>query len=140
MTDIVSRQTRSRMMAGIRGQDTFPELTVRRFLHRAGFRFRIAAARLPGKPDIVLPKHRTVVFVHGCFWHRHSRCKYATVPATRRKFWLTKFEENVARDKRVQRLLRRDGWRVLVVWECRLAMCDLESLQRKILAPRSLRR
>lgn len=95
-------------------------MLVRRELHRLGFRFRLHDPRLPGKPDLVLRKHSAVIFVHGCYWHRHEGCRYATTPATRREFWLTKFEANVQRDRREQESLRAAGWRVFVVWECAL--------------------
>jgi len=120
MTDIVDSQTRSRMMAGIRGKNTKPELALRRSLHALGLRYRLHAKGIPGKPDIVLPKHRAVIFVHGCFWHRHAGCRYATVPATRPEFWATKFDANVMRDAGVQSALRETGWRVGTVWECAL--------------------
>src|SRR4051812_26276050 len=102
MTDVVDRKTRSRMMSGIKGRDTQPELLVRSFLHRAGFRFRLHAKGIVGRPDLVLPKYRAVVFVHGCFWHRHN-CKFATNPKTNSAFWRKKFAENVARDRKVSR-------------------------------------
>lgn len=117
--DVVDRVTRSRMMSGIRGKDTKPELVVRSFLHRAGLRFRLHV-KLPGKPDLVFPKFRTVVFVHGCFWHRHPGCRYTTTPANNADFWRVKFAANVARDERVTRQLEEQGWRVLVVWACEL--------------------
>ena len=109
---------RSRNMAAIKGKDTKPELAVRSYLHAAGFRFRLHAGKLPGKPDIVLKKHKTVIFVHGCYWHRHSNCKFATTPKTNQDFWLKKFEDNLARDKRNCELLERELWNVVVVWEC----------------------
>ena len=115
MTDIVDSQTRSRMMSGIRGKNTKPELALRRSLHALGFRYRLHAKGIPGKPDIVMPKYRTVIFVHGCFWHRHASCRYATVPATRPEFWVDKFDANVVRDAAVQSALREAGWRVGVV-------------------------
>lgn len=117
---------RSRNMAAIRGRDTSPELRVRSLLHRLGYRFRLHRRDLPGSPDIVLPRHRTVVFVHGCFWHRHPGCRYATTPKTREEFWTRKFEQNVERDRRQQQQLREMGWSVMVVWECELL--DLPSL------------
>ncbi|WP_153111197.1 very short patch repair endonuclease [Propionivibrio limicola] len=120
MVDVVDEETRSRMMAGIRGKDTKPELLVRRYLHGRGLRFRLHVANLPGKPDMVFPKYRTVVFVHGCFWHRHRDCKYATTPATRSDFWANKFRENLNRDQYQFNALRELGWKVLVVWECEL--------------------
>lgn len=121
MADIVDRATRSRMMAGIRGANTKPERIVRGFLHRAGLRFRLHVRDLPGRPDIVLKKHRAVVEVRGCFWHRHPGCRFATTPASNAVFWQTKFAENVARDRRNERALRKAGWRVLVIWECQAA-------------------
>lgn len=120
MTDIVSRKVRSRMMSGIRGKDTRPEMIVRRSLHSAGFRYRLHVRTLPGSPDIVLPRYKTVVFVHGCFWHRHSGCRYATTPATRKEFWKQKFESNIRRDGDACNQLVKTGWCVLVVWECGL--------------------
>lgn len=120
MTDIVDQQTRSRMMSGIRGKNTKPELALRRALHARGFRFRLHSGKVHGRPDLVLPKHRAVVFVHGCFWHRHEGCRYATVPATRPEFWRAKFDANVARDNAIRTRLLEDGWRVATVWECAL--------------------
>lgn len=120
MADIVDKQTRSRMMAGIRGKDTKPELILRRALHARGFRFRLHSKNIPGRPDLVFPKHRAVVFVHGCFWHRHANCRYATTPSTRVEFWREKFESNVARDSAVVTALIGSGWRVAMVWECAL--------------------
>lgn len=124
MADVVDSATRSRMMSGIRGKDTRPEIAVRRGLHAAGFRFRLHAARLPGKPDLVLPRWRAVVFVHGCFWHRHPGCRFATTPATRPEFWATKFESNRQRDQRAVDALQVAGWRVATVWECDIRKGD----------------
>jgi DNA mismatch endonuclease, patch repair protein len=118
MADRLSRDHRSWNMSRITGSDTAPEKAVRSALHRLGYRFRLNDRRLPGKPDIVLPRHRTVVFVHGCFWHRHSGCEFAYTPRSRLDFWLDKFAGNVTRDKRNVVRLREAGWRVLVVWEC----------------------
>jgi DNA mismatch endonuclease (patch repair protein) len=120
VTDIVDQQTRSRMMSGIRGKNTKPELALRRALHARGFRFRLHSGKVHGRPDLFLPKHRAAVFVHGCFWHRHEGCRYATVPATRSEFWRTKFDANVARDNAVRTRLVEGGWRVATVWECAL--------------------
>lgn len=131
MVDIVDRATRSRMMSGIRNRDTKPEKKVRSYLHRAGLRFRLHAS-LPGKPDLVLPKFNSVVFVHGCFWHRHAGCKYTTTPSSNTEFWQEKFDANIARDKRASRKLREAGWRVLIVWACMIDEKDLQSLVRKI--------
>jgi DNA mismatch endonuclease (patch repair protein) len=119
MADTLTKSERSALMAKIRGTNTKPEVFVRSALHRAGLRFRIHNRSLPGSPDIVLAKHRTVVFVHGCFWHRHG-CTLSSEPSTRRAFWREKFASNVARDRRTAAALRRAGWRVLTVWECSL--------------------
>ncbi|WP_442776045.1 very short patch repair endonuclease [Sphaerotilus montanus] len=118
MTDVVNRETRSRMMAGIRGKNTRPEMRVRRYLHATGLRFRLHDRALPGSPDLVFPAHRIAVFVHGCFWHRHPFCKYATMPAERREFWLEKFGKNIVRDQRNLLALGQAGWTPLVIWEC----------------------
>lgn len=118
MTDVVDTATRSRMMSGIRGKNTKPEIIIRKALFAAGFRFRLHRRDLPGAPDIVLPGRRVVVFVHGCFWHRHNGCRYARLPATRPEFWREKLDGNVQRDGRAVKMLLESGWRVLVVWEC----------------------
>ncbi|MGH1448805.1 MAG: very short patch repair endonuclease [Pseudomonadaceae bacterium] len=118
--DIVDQPTRSRMMAGIKGKDTKPEMAVRRYLHACGYRFRLHRKDLPGKPDIVLAKLKTCIFVHGCFWHRHIGCRYATTPKTRQNFWSEKFRATVARDLRAVQALEDAGWRVLIVWECEI--------------------
>lgn len=119
MADIVDRQTRSRMMSGVRGKDTKPEKTVRSLLHRAGFRFRLHVKKLPGKPDIVLPKYRAVVNVMGCFWHGHE-CEIFRWPSTRRKFWRDKIGSNRKRDCVVNNQLLHAGWRIATIWECAL--------------------
>ena len=124
MPDIVSPEVRSRMMAAIGRRDTRPELVVRRALHSAGFRFRVDVKKLDGSPDVVLSKWRTVVFVHGCFWHRHPACRYATTPRTRPDFWRAKFEANRARDHRNETALLEAGWRVAIVWECGLRLSE----------------
>ena len=105
-------------MSRIRSKDTNPEKRVRSFLHRAGYRFRLHRKDLPGTPDIVLPKYRKVIFVHGCFWHRHKGCKFAYSPKTRTDFWQKKFEENITRDQRNRDMLFQMGWKVEIVWEC----------------------
>lgn len=120
MTDVVSSAVRSRMMASIRARDTKPELQVRRYLHACGLRFRLVRKDLPGKPDLVLPRWQAVIFVHGCFWHGHAGCRYATVPKTRTEFWTSKIAANAARDARSVDALIALGWRVIVVWECAL--------------------
>jgi DNA mismatch endonuclease, patch repair protein len=119
MSDVVDAATRSRMMAGIRGTDTAPEKQVRSMLHRNGFRFSLHRKDLAGKPDIVLPKYSAVIFVHGCFWHRH-RCHMFKWPKSNAKFWRDKINSNAKRDKRDVALLLKNGWRVLTVWECAL--------------------
>lgn len=116
--DRIPANRRSWNMSRIRGQNTKPELTVRRLLHAAGYRFRLHRKDLPGRPDIVFPGRRTVVFVHGCFWHRHPGCRFATTPSTRPEFWAAKFRSNVERDRRVVSELEADGWKVVTVWEC----------------------
>lgn len=118
MTDIVHTKRRSELMANIRGRDTAPELAVRRIAHRMGLRFRLHRKDLPGRPDLVFPKHRLAVFVHGCFWHRHEGCRHASTPKSRVAFWTEKFAANVARDARQEAALRALGWRVLVIWQC----------------------
>jgi len=132
MIDVVNKATRSRMMAGIRARDTKPEIIVRKYFHKSGFRFRLSPSDIVGKPDIVLPKYRAVVFVHGCYWHRHAGCKYATTPNTNKAFWISKFESNLARDGFVKNKLEKDGWRVDVVWECEINEKQLDSLCKKI--------
>lgn len=118
MADIVDKATRSQMMAGIRGRDTQPELAIRRGLHGCGFRYRLSS-NLPGRPDLVFPARKAVIFVHGCFWHRHD-CPLFKWPSTRKAFWRTKIDGNHARDQRVRERLLEEGWRVLTVWECAL--------------------
>lgn len=119
MTDIVDPRTRSRMMSGIKGSNTKPETLVRSRLHRLGFRFRIHDSRFPGKPDIVLPKYSSAIFVHGCFWHCHD-CKYFKWPKTRRKFWKDKLQSNKSRDDRQISELHELGFRTMIIWECAL--------------------
>ena len=120
MTDIVDRAVRSRMMAGIGGRDTKPELILRRALHARGLRYRLHDRKLPGTPDLVFRRFGAVCFVHGCFWHRHEGCPYTTDPATRPEFWQAKFRANVERDRRCREDLLEAGWRVAIVWECAL--------------------
>jgi DNA mismatch endonuclease (patch repair protein) len=118
MVDVVSSGVRSRMMAGIRRRDTAPELAVRRYLHAAGLRFRVDCRQLPGAPDLVFAKYRVALFVHGCFWHRHGGCRFATSPTSRAQFWSEKFDANVRRDRDAEARLRMLGWNVIVAWEC----------------------
>lgn len=128
--DTLTPEERSKLMGKIRGKNTKPELQVRSMLHRAGYRFSLHRTDLPGKPDIVLRKYKTVVFVHGCFWHRHKNCKIASTPKSNVEFWQNKFRRNIANDKRHTRALRRQGWHVLTVWECQLK--KPEQILRKI--------
>lgn len=132
MADTVDRATRSRMMSAIKGKNTLPERTVRSYLHQSGLRFRLHTTDLPGRPDIVLPRWGCVVFVHGCFWHRHRGCRFATTPASNARFWQKKFDANVERDRRNTAALRRLGWRVIVVWECSIRSTTLRSVVRRI--------
>lgn len=130
MVDRITPEQRSRLMARIRDRDTQPELVVRRLVHRMGFRYRLHAAALPGKPDVVLPRHHKVIFVHGCFWHRH-RCRTGRhMPKSRVGYWTEKFRRNVERDRRARRRLRYAGWEVLIVWECQTR--DREALSRRL--------
>ena len=105
-------------MSRIRGKNTTPEIVVRSVLHRLGYRFRLHGKKLPGRPDVVLPRHRAVVFVHGCFWHRHGGCRNCTTPTNNRSFWVAKLDGNAARDKLHKSALEKLGWKVVVVWEC----------------------
>ena len=137
MADRISSAHRSWNMSRIRGKDTAPELKLRSILHRSGFRFRLHTAALAGKPDIVLPKYSSAIFVHGCYWHRHRGCSNATTPSTRADFWNEKFRRNVERDEENVRQLERAGWKVLIVWECELRKdpeAVLTSLRRQLLA------
>ena len=120
MTDIVDKATRSRMMSGIRDKNTKPELVLRKAMHALGLRYRLHRKDMPGKPDIVFPRQKAAIFVHGCFWHRHEGCGFATTPATRPDFWNDKFSSNIERDRRNAEQLHADGWRVATVWECAL--------------------
>lgn len=127
--DTVDTATRSKMMSAIRNKDTGPEMIVRRFLHGRGYRYRLHRKDLAGKPDIVIPRLKVCIFVHGCFWHRHPGCPYATTPKTRTEFWNEKFQKNVARDLANIAALEAAGWDVLIVWECQLKK-DVETLDR----------
>jgi DNA mismatch endonuclease (patch repair protein) len=120
MTDTVSPEKRSSMMSAVHGKDTLPELRVRKALHAGGFRFRLYRKDLPGRPDIVLPKHKLAVFVHGCFWHGHAGCKRAKLPSTRIEYWAAKIARNTERDGRAVEELQKRGWRVAIVWGCYL--------------------
>ena len=126
----VSEQ-RSRNMSAIKSKNTKPEIKVRKVLHSMGYRFRLHSKDLPGSPDIVLPKYKTVIFVHGCFWHRHENCKYASTPKTRPEFWKKKFKENIKRDSEIQDKIKNLDWRSVVIWECETK--NIENLRDKII-------
>lgn len=128
--DIVSPENRSRMMAGIKGKNTKPELVVRKLVHGMGFRYRLYRRDLPGSPDLVFPRLNKVIFVHGCFWHRHPGCRFAYTPKSNTQFWLNKLGGNTRRDGQAMLALDALGWQVLTVWECEIA--DLPALTRKV--------
>ena len=119
-------EQRARNMSAIKSKNTKPEIKVRKVLHSMGYRFRLHRKDLPGSPDIVLPKYKTVIFVHGCFWHRHENCKYASTPKTRQEFWEAKFRENINRDKLNQENLSSKGWKIIIVWECEIKDKDID--------------
>ena len=122
---------RSRNMSAIKSKNTKPEIAVRKMLHALGYRFRLHRKDLPGSPDIVLPKYKTVIFVHGCFWHRHENCKYASTPKTRKEFWNKKFKENIKRDLEIQDKIKNLDWRSVVIWECETK--NIGNLREKII-------
>ena len=128
MADVHNKQQRSYNMSRIKGKDTKPEMLVRKFLHANGYRYKLHDKKLPGKPDIVLPKYRTVIFVHGCFWHGHANCKYFVVPKTNTQWWTDKINRNKANDKKAIKVLKKDGWKVNVVWECKLKPAKVEKV------------
>ncbi|OPZ97504.1 MAG: Very short patch repair protein [Bacteroidetes bacterium ADurb.Bin408] len=136
MADVHDTQTRSYNMSRIKGKDTKPELLVRKFLHAHGFRYKLHDTNLPGKPDLVLPKYKTVIFIHGCFWHGHTNCRYFVVPKTRTDWWLNKINTNRANDAKAVKALKKDGWKIITVWECRLkpakAASTLAALLKKL--------
>lgn len=125
MADVLTPEQRHHNMAAIRSSNTKPEVLLRHYLWHAGFRYRINDKRLPGKPDIVLPKYKTVIFVNGCFWHGHKGCRYYTVPKTNSDFWVAKVESNQARDQETWRKIEARGWNVVIVWECQLKKAHL---------------
>ena len=131
MVDTLSPEDRSRRMSAIRSGNTKPEIVVRRLLHGLGYRYRLHRRDLPGTPDLVFPSRRCVVFVHGCFWHRHEDCRLARLPKSRVEFWEAKLEGNRQRDQRKVRELNESGWRVLIVWECELADVDVLTMRLK---------
>jgi DNA mismatch endonuclease, patch repair protein len=120
MADVHDAKTRSYNMSQIRSGNTKPEMLVRKFLHAQGFRYKLHDKTLPGKPDIVLPKYKTVIFIHGCFWHGHTNCKYFVVPKTRTEWWVNKINTNRRNDTKAVKALKKDGWKIIHVWECQL--------------------
>ena len=126
MADVHDKKTRSYNMSRIKGKNTKPEMLVRKFLHANGFRYRLHDKKLPGKPDIVLKKYKTVIFVNGCYWHGHTNCKYFTIPKTRAKWWRDKINVNKRNDEKTINLLRKDRWQVLIIWTCKLKQKKLE--------------
>ena len=135
MADVHSKEVRSYNMSRIKSKDTKPEMLVRRFLHANGFRYRLHVKDLPGKPDIVLPKYKTVIFVHGCFWHGHKGCKYFVVPKTRTQWWLNKINTNIANDKKAFRALQKEGWKIINLWECKTKPAKQEKAFTSLLKP-----
>lgn len=134
MADVHSKETRSYNMSRIKSKDTKPELLVRKFLHKNGFRYRLHVKNMPGKPDIVLPKYKTVIFIHGCFWHGHEGCKYYVVPKTRTEWWLNKIQGNSANDTKAEGLLKTAGWKVIMLWECELKKTTIDTTFSNLLA------
>jgi DNA mismatch endonuclease, patch repair protein len=126
MTDVHDKNTRSYNMSRIRSKDTKPEMIVRKFLHSQGFRYRLHVKYLPGKPDIVLPKYKTVIFVHGCFWHGHENCKLNRIPKRNKKYWIPKIKNNKNRDYEDLNKLNLLGWKRIIVWECKLAKTSID--------------
>jgi len=133
MTDTFTRSERSRIMAAVKSKDTTPEMFVRRLVHSLGYRYRLHVRSLPGTPDLVFPRLRKVIHVNGCFWHMHG-CARCRVPSSRRDYWLAKMQRNAARDKRTERKLRRDGWGVMVIWECQITSAGKDRLRKRIAA------
>lgn len=131
--DVFSRTKRSAIMAQVKSKNTAPEKAVRSLLHRLGFRFRLHRTDLPGTPDITLPGRRAVVFVHGCFWHQHPGCRHSTRPASNREYWDIKLDKNASRDATNIRLLRKLGWKVLIVWECQTTEKKLKLLATRLI-------
>ncbi len=130
--DVHEPEVRSYNMSQIKGKDTRPEMVVRKFLFSKGFRYRLHVKTLPGKPDIVLPKYKTVIFVHGCFWHGHEGCKYFVIPKTRTDWWLNKINNNKRNDEKAIALLKKDHWKIITLWECKLKPYSRESTLNKL--------
>tara|TARA_Y100000741_G_C17834104_1_gene387745 strand:+ start:107 stop:514 length:408 start_codon:yes stop_codon:yes gene_type:complete len=132
MVDHLTKKKRSRNMSRIRGSNTKPEILVRSFLHKRGFRFRLHGKNLPGRPDIVLRKYKTAIFVDGCYWHRHQGCKLAYKPKSRKKFWQSKFESNIKRDQEVNKLFDDISWKIIRIWQCKINEENLTILAKNI--------
>jgi DNA mismatch endonuclease (patch repair protein) len=133
MADVHDRETRSYNMSKIRSKNTKPELLVRKFLHANGFRYRLHVSNVKGKPDIILPKYNTVIFVHGCFWHQHNNCKFAKTPENNYTYWLPKLEGNAQRDKKHANALKREGWKVIIIWTCKLNSKNADKTLHKLI-------
>ncbi len=133
MTDVHNPKTRSYNMSRIKGKDTKPEMLVRRFLFSQGYRYKLHDKTLPGKPDIVLPKYKTIIFIHGCFWHGHKNCKYATIPETRTEWWTAEMKENMKYDRMVALVLKAFDYKIITIWECELKKKRIETTLKKLL-------
>jgi len=138
MADVHSKATRSYNMSQIRSGNTKPEMLVRKFLHANGYRYKLHDKTLPGKPDIVFPKYKTIIFVHGCFWHGHANCKYFKVPQTRTQWWLDKINRNKANDAKAMKALKKEGWKIITVWECQLKPAKVEKTLNTLVAKLSI--
>lgn len=134
MADVHSKKVRSYNMSRIRSGNTRPEMLVRKFLHANGFRYKLHDKTLPGKPDIVLPKYKTIIFIHGCFWHGHTNCKYFVVPKTRTQWWLDKINRNKANDEKAVKTLRKGEWKVIIIWTCQLKPKKIEQTLKRLLS------
>ena len=133
MADVHNKATRSYNMSQIKGKNTKPEMLVRKFLHARGFRYKLHDKTLPGKPDLVLPKYKTVIFIHGCFWHGHEGCRYYVVPKTRTDWWLNKINGNILNDQKANIALVNDGWKSITIWECELKTSTIEATLKNLL-------
>lgn len=133
MADVHTKAQRSYNMSRIKGKDTKPEMLLRKFLHANGFRYSLHKKELPGRPDIVLTKYKTIIFVHGCFWHGHDNCKYFKIPQTRTQWWTDKINRNKANDEKSIKALKKLGWKVIVVWECKLKPASAEKTLNSLL-------
>jgi DNA mismatch endonuclease (patch repair protein) len=133
MPDVHDKVTRSYNMSRVKSKNTKPEMLVRTFLHGKGFRYKLHDKSLPGKPDLVLPKYKTIVFIHGCFWHGHEGCKYFSVPQTRTEWWLNKIDTNILNDQKSIRALKEAGWKIVTIWGCELKPAKIENTFRKLL-------